>query len=301
MFLLLYETKRKVAFGQGLGVSFSLFFCCENNIRTNTVETKGLRRWLILALISFSGGVSFDLAYLRYIYQIPMVEFMGFTNTEVGLIMSSFGIAAIALYAPSGLIADKFSHKWMITLSMIATGLLGLLMATYPPFWVMIMIQIGFGITTVLTLWSVTIKAASLLGSADEQGSIMGWMEGFRGVGVMTLAVFTMWVFSKIGESNPNSLRTVILIYSSVYIILGVLCWFFVPHGRHEQSDQNSVSSNILQDIVTVLKRKITWYCSAIVFWCVHYLRHPELLNQLPDRTFWHVASCSQLYGSGHQ
>ena len=55
------------------------------------------RRWITLAIISFSGGVSFDLAYLRYIYQIPMAKFMGFRNTEIGLIMSTFGIAAIIL------------------------------------------------------------------------------------------------------------------------------------------------------------------------------------------------------------
>ncbi|MCF3429601.1 MFS transporter, partial [Escherichia coli] len=41
--------------------------------------------------------------------------------------MSTFGIAAIILYAPSGVIADKFSHRKMITSAMIITGLLGLL------------------------------------------------------------------------------------------------------------------------------------------------------------------------------
>lgn len=160
------------------------------------MDKDNFRRWVTLAIISISGGVSFDLAYLRYIYQIPMAKFMGFSNTEIGLIMSTFGITAIILYAPSGVIADKFSHKKMMSFSMIATGLLGLLMMVYPPFWVMILIQVAFAITTILLLWSVSIKAASLLGSHDEQGKIMGWMEGLRGVGVMALAVFTMWVFS---------------------------------------------------------------------------------------------------------
>ncbi len=96
---------------------------------------------------------------------------------------------------PSGVIADKFSHRKMITSAMIITGLLGLLMATYPPLWVMLCIQVAFAITTILMLWSVSIKAASLLGDHSEQGKIMGWMEGLRGVGVMSLAVFTMWVF----------------------------------------------------------------------------------------------------------
>ncbi|STM22365.1 Inner membrane protein yqcE [Escherichia coli] len=75
------------------------------------MQHNSYRRWITLAIISFSGGVSFDLAYLRYIYQIPMAKFMGFSNTEIGLIMSTFGIAAIILYAPSGVIADKFSHR----------------------------------------------------------------------------------------------------------------------------------------------------------------------------------------------
>ena len=57
------------------------------------MQHNSYRRWITLAIISFSGGVSFDLAYLRYIYQIPMAKFMGFSNTEIGLIMSTFGIA----------------------------------------------------------------------------------------------------------------------------------------------------------------------------------------------------------------
>ena len=72
------------------------------------MQHNSYRRWITLAIISFSGGVSFDLAYLRYIYQIPMAKFMGFSNTEIGLIMSTFGIAAIILYAPAALLPINF-------------------------------------------------------------------------------------------------------------------------------------------------------------------------------------------------
>lgn len=228
-----------------------------------------MRRWITLAIISISGGVSFDLAYLRYIYQIPMAKFMGFSNTEIGLIMSTFGIAAIVLYAPSGVIADKLSHRKTMTFAMIATGLLGLLMSVYPPFWVMIFIQVAFAITTILLLWSVSIKAASLLGNHEEQGKIMGWMEGLRGVGVMLLAVFTMWIFSLFMPEDPNSLKTVILIYSGVYIFLGVLCWFFVSDGytsREESGASKEKNGFKLSDILSVLKISTTWYCSMIIF-----------------------------------
>ncbi|AWH88166.1 MFS transporter [Limnobaculum parvum] len=234
------------------------------------MQNNNFRRWLTLAIISISGGVSFDLAYLRYIYQIPMAKFMGFTNTEIGFIMSTFGIAAIILYAPSGVIADKFSHRKMMTFAMIATGLLGLLMSVYPPFWVMILIQVAFAITTILMLWSVSIKAASLLGNHEEQGKIMGWMEGLRGVGVMLLAVFTMWVFSLFMPDDPSSLKSVIMIYSVVYILLGILCWFFVSDGYTSRTESDGEKKDKpafkLSDILSVLKISTTWYCSMIIF-----------------------------------
>ncbi|NIF34133.1 MFS transporter [Enterobacter sp. Cy-643] len=233
------------------------------------MRDSNFRRWLTLAIISISGGVSFDLAYLRYIYQIPMAKFMGFSNTEIGLIMSTFGITAILLYAPSGIIADKFSHRVMMTLAMIATGLLGIVMAFYPPLWVMIVIQVAFAVTTILMLWSVSIKAASLLGDHSEQGKIMGWMEGLRGVGVMALAVFTMWVFSRFAPEDANSLKAVILIYSGVYIALGVLCWFFVSDGftgRTVDTQEAKKPAFQLKDILSVLRISTTWYCSMVIF-----------------------------------
>ncbi len=229
------------------------------------MQTNNITRWITLAVISISGGISFDLAYLRYIYQIPMAKFMGFTNTEIGLIMSTFGITAILLYAPGGIISDKFSHRKVMSGAMIVTGLLGLIMATYPPLWAMLLIQVAFAITTILLLWAVSIKAASLLGTREEQGKIMGWMEGLRGVGVMGLALFTVWVFSLFHPDDPNSLKAVILIYSGAYIALGVACWFLVSDG-FEQHDQQETSAFSLHHALRVLKMPTTWYCSMIIF-----------------------------------
>lgn len=140
------------------------------------MQHNSYRRWITLAIISFSGGVSFDLAYLRYIYQIPMAKFMGFSNTEIGLIMSTFGIAAIIFYAPSGVIADKFSHRKMITSAMIITGLLGLIMATYPPLWVMLCIQVAFAITTILMCGRCRLKPHRCWAIIASKGKLWaGW------------------------------------------------------------------------------------------------------------------------------
>jgi hypothetical protein len=67
-----------------------------------------------------------------------MAKFMGFSNTEIGLIMSTFGIDRhYSLCAQRGycrqILAsqnDYFGDD--------RTGLLGLIMTTYPPLWVML-------------------------------------------------------------------------------------------------------------------------------------------------------------------
>ncbi|BBU81596.1 hypothetical protein EIMP300_29960 [Escherichia coli] len=186
---------------------------------------------------------------------------------------------------------------------MIITGLLGLLMATYPPLWVMLCIQVAFAITTILMLWSVSIKAASLLGDHSEQGKIMGWMEGLRGVGVMSLAVFTMWVFSRFAPDDSASLKTVIIIYSVVYILLGILCWFFVSDNNNLRSANNEEKQSFqLSDILAVLRISTTWYCSMVIFGVFTcHLRHSELLHQLSDRNVRHVAGGGELHGDCDQ
>ncbi|MGL4910845.1 MAG: hypothetical protein ACRC3Y_00305, partial [Romboutsia sp.] len=73
-------------------------------------------RWFIAILIGIAGGVSFELAYLKYNYQPAMEALMGLTSTQAGILMSTYGFAAMLLYAPSGVIADKFNQRKLISI-----------------------------------------------------------------------------------------------------------------------------------------------------------------------------------------
>ncbi|MGQ7182397.1 hypothetical protein ACUOA5_49700, partial [Escherichia coli] len=99
----------------------------------------------------------------------------------------------------------------------------------------------AFAITTILMLWSVSIKAASLLGDHSEQGKIMGWMEGLRGVGVMSLAVFTMWVFSRFAQNPQQDVNHTIDDNDRFQAGAVIRCKARKdPHGKHRQlSDRN--------------------------------------------------------------
>lgn len=227
-------------------------------------------RWFIAILIGIAGGVSFELAYLKYNYQPAMESLMGLTSTQAGILMSIYGFAAMILYAPSGVIADKFNHKKLITFSLAITGALGFVMATYPPFYVLVMIQIAWALTTVLFMWSATIKSVSMLGNSEEQGALLGLSEGARGIGCLVAAFFTLWIFNKFGaENNDFSLRAVLITYGVIMIALSILCWIFIPAGNEYEKEEvikNDDKKFSISDIIYVLKLKTTWLFSAIIF-----------------------------------
>jgi len=91
---------------------------------------------------------------------------------------------------------------------------LAFIMATYPSFPVLVAIQMVWAVTTILFMWSATIKAVSLLGNADEQGGLMGIAEGVRGFSCLIAGVITLGIFKKLGaDTNPDAFKGVIIGY----------------------------------------------------------------------------------------
>ena len=60
------------------------------------------RHWLVMAILCFAGGIIFMLPFLREVYYIPMQEAFGYSNTQMGVLMSVFGAVSRLTYCPGG-------------------------------------------------------------------------------------------------------------------------------------------------------------------------------------------------------
>ena len=66
---------------------------------------------------------------------------------------------------------------------------------------------------------SATIKEVSVLGTPEEQGALLGFSEGARGVCCLIAAFLTLALFNKFrAEGNPLSFKVVIGTYSIIMI-----------------------------------------------------------------------------------
>lgn len=114
-------------------------------------SSANLSRYLQLALLVIAAGAIYPMLYLRQVYQSTMLDALAIGNSELGYLYSLLGFAFLVSYLPSGWLADRFSPRYLISFSLLGTGVLGLWYARLPGFQALLAIFCGFGITTGLT------------------------------------------------------------------------------------------------------------------------------------------------------
>lgn len=224
--------------------------------------SKQKNKWLILAIICLGGGVIYIFPYIQYTYYDSMMAALGFDNTQMGNIISIYGALNLVAYIIGGIIADKIHYKLLLSSSLIITGLTGFWFASFPSYGAMIFISIIWSITTIFTYWPAMIKAVKLLGSSNEQGRLFGFREaGFSLFGLL-FASTGLFIFSQ----TKDNFKIVLIFYSIVYIICGILNQIFLPNNNEENKKENLKKNDLLEGIRYSLKQPGVWLAGLLIF-----------------------------------
>ena len=221
-----------------------------------------LRHWLILIVLSLSGGIIFLLPFLFEVYYRSVADALGVSNTEMGVLFSAFGITSLIVYFPGGWLADRVSPRKLMTSSLVATGLGGFWFATFPAYEIVVAIHIFWGITITLLFWGAMIRVTRNWAPADQQGKAFGLLESFRGVGEAGTHSVLLVVFAWLG-SSVMALTTVINLLSLIIIGLGILSWFVIEDLNRADDEVPRVT---LKMILDVLRMPVVWLISIVVF-----------------------------------
>lgn len=221
--------------------------------------TRSMNKWVILLVISLGGGVIYIFPYLQYTFYDSMMESLGFTNTQMGNIMSVYGSLNLIAYFVGGIFADRFSTKKLITFSLIGSGLSGLWFANFPSYTSMLVISVIWSITTIFTYWPAMIKAVKLLGDSDVQGRLFGFREALNSLFALVFSSLALVVFSRTGDNFKN----VVLFYSFVYILVGIITYILLPDTEVEEIQDKP---NIFSGLSYVLKSRNIWLIGLIIF-----------------------------------
>jgi nitrate/nitrite transporter NarK len=228
------------------------------------------RRWLVMTSLCLSGGVLYLLPYLFEIYYLPLQEALGLSRTQLGTLMSAFGVTALICYFPGGWLADRISPRKLLSISCVATGLVGFYFATFPSYAASLAIHAFWGVSVTLTFWAALIKATRNWAPADQQGRAFGILEGGRGGAEAVFSSIFLAVFAMLGSGRVG-LAWVIVLLSITAILLGVFTWISLEDSTPESSKKRDPVR--LSEIVTVLRMPAVWLMSVVIFtaYCAYW------------------------------
>ncbi|MFV3314584.1 MFS transporter [Pseudomonas sp. NY15374] len=231
-------------------------------------------RYLQLALLVLAAGAIYPMLYLRQVYQSTMLEALSISNSELGYLYSILGTAFLVSYLPSGWLADRISPRFLISFSLVGTGLLGVWYAQLPGFEALLAIFCGFGITTGLTFWASLIKRVKMIAGDSEQGRFFGVLDGGRGLVEALLATIAIALFAKVADSAGGSavgLTRVIHFYAACCVILGLALMLVRDPQVKSSAQQAREKANLLHDLRTLMAIPELWLVTAIVFCGYHF------------------------------
>jgi len=230
-----------------------------------------MSRYLYIVILIFAGEMVFGLPFgTARFFRPTMLDVFGFTNTQLGDLFAVYGITAMLSYFPGGAIADHFSARTLLATSLIATALGGVYMATIPGPWEMAILYGFWGVTTIFLFWGALIRATREWGGKSEQGMAFGILEGGRGITAALVASLMVVVLAfympddarlATDEQRRTAFQMVVLGYSAVTFVAGVLAWVFIP----APSDEPVARLNPLPNMALVLGRPIIWMQAAVV------------------------------------
>jgi predicted MFS family arabinose efflux permease len=240
------------------------------------MKTKAIlspKQLFILGIIGLTQAIMFTMPYMPSAFYDPMIQILDINNTQLGVLMSIYGVITIIAMAPGGWAADKFNTRKLITWSMVLTGIMGVVAAFWMNFTVYCILWALFSIVGNGMYWSAGMKAVRLVGDENEQGKAYGYFYAFNfglnsainAVGVAILAAFIAAVFL--------GMRYIFLYFSVVCFIVAILDWKFIsPVDAQTPADEGKtdvVKEKITRaDVLTLLKTKEIWLFSIIGFCC---------------------------------
>jgi nitrate/nitrite transporter NarK len=206
-------------------------------------------------------------------------DVFGFSQTELGILGSTYGVIAMFSYILGGPLADRFPARKLLSFALLVTGATGFYLLRIPSFHEMIGLFAFWGMSTILPFWAALIRATREWGGDDEQGTAFGILDGGRGLIAALMATLALFFFSRflpaVGdatlEQKTAALRSTMYLYTTVCFVAAACVWLFVPEPRREEVSTRAVQPK-QGHLLQVLRMPAIWLQALIIIcaYCVY-------------------------------
>lgn len=225
--------------------------------------------WGFLAVV-LSGQIIYSCfeAFKGTFYNV-LLEVLGITNTEMGILFSLIGIA-VFFYVPGGWINNRFSVKSILITSLF-TRMLSVFIIIFfnPSFKVLSVIATIWGLTDAV-FWPSVLNGVTLMSGEDNKALGFGLLESIRRATEMGMNVVLVAVMAALG-GGAIIFKGGMLVYNLLIIPLMFFVYKYVPKNEIEVKENENKSTAALKGLIHVLKMPTVWMASLTalsVYWC---------------------------------
>ena len=206
---------------------------------------------------------------LARVFRPTFLDVFNLTNLELGGLFSIYGIVAFFSYLYGGVLADRYSPRKLLSISLIFTSLGGLIMMTYPSYFIMQLLFAYWGFTTVFIFWAPMLKATRAIGGVKMQGKTFSFLDGGRGVVASSIGLIGVLIFSVFITEDVSSLtlsekqevfKYVIGASSLIVFIIGIVVYAYL---KIELKDDEKIGN--IKSLLELAKLKSVWLISFII------------------------------------
>ena len=226
----------------------------------------GFRKWMIFIILSASVAIAYQLPYLRYTFYDQMMAALQLNDVQMGVLASAVSIASTISYPIGGFLANRFSMRSLINLTLAAFVVLTVAFAFTTNYIFLIGIHVLYGFFGIATLWSAYLVGIRSLGDESVQSKLFGFSEATRGI-LQTLLGFAFLAIMSAAATPIFGFKTMLIVGAVVTGIFLVLGFIFLP--KTEKEEKSEIAPEDKVTILDVVKNPGVWI-TIIILICAY-------------------------------
>ncbi|AMM19876.1 hypothetical protein AX769_06550 [Frondihabitans sp. PAMC 28766] len=221
------------------------------------------RNTLTFVLLSMTGGVIFQVAYIRFVFLPETAEALGLTGQEYGTVVSVFGATATIMYFVGGWFADRYSPRLLICVALAGVGLADLYVATAPGLVGALVAHVAMAVLSTGLYWSALVKSIGLLAKPGSEGRSFGFLEGIRGVTSTVIGLIGAAIVST-AVVPATGVLSLIRVYGVLCLVFAVVVWLVVREDA-AKLDALEATTVTLTQLVAAARNPLTWLIGTTI------------------------------------
>lgn len=229
-------------------------------------------------LMSFILGIGYTgtcgLAYIASSYYALFSGATGFSDAQMGTMLSALGVCNMLSVLLGGPLADLVSPKRCLQFAYFVNPVIAMLvMFNLPGYGVMFACCCALSLCCQLPKWCPMCKLISVSGTSGQQGRLFSWYACFAAIGTLLVSVVGSAIVASFNAQM--GFKVMIAMYSGILVVAGVLLTIFVKVPEEKLSKSNEFKVGDVLAIFKTPRLLLSFVAAAgiyITFFALNYI-----------------------------